>query len=426
MTQSVKLALEYLQNSAANQVLANTTFAQLDQLVQAGAVDKDLSAPPGSPANGALYIVASSPTGAWSGKADQLAFWLTSVNAWSFVVPKEGFLVHVNDEDKFYKYSGSSWEALSTSGVASVVAGPGISVNNTDPANPVISATGSGGSGIGQNMLVNSDFSVNQRGFAGGSLTAGSYGHDRWGAYNGGANYSVSSGTVTLTSGTICQVVESAAAGGQAVTVSVEDPSGTITVVLGNGTGSSSVTGTITSGSGRRGVTLTVPSAVTGDLKVRLSGSSVTFKRPKAEIGSSATTWVAPLFGDNARNCFRYYYSFGSSDGTNAKFMTGGSSNNSLTMKVDTPVRMRVAPALTSNIIYSSYTAGPISSTQWNLAAAGVNYTSFSGSPSILFESGTQSITMYIYGASASPAPNQIGIGSTLYIRADAELTCTD
>ncbi|MDH0335205.1 DUF2793 domain-containing protein [Metapseudomonas otitidis] len=149
MTQSAKLELEYLQNSAANQILANTTFALLDQLVQAGAVDKDLSAPPGSPANGSLYIVAASATGAWVGKSGQLAFWLTSVNAWSFITPKEGFLVHVNDEDQFYKFNGSSWVVFSGggsgSGIVSIVAGTGIAVDATDPENPIISATGSGG-----------------------------------------------------------------------------------------------------------------------------------------------------------------------------------------------------------------------------------------------------------------------------------------
>lgn len=169
MTQSVKLALEYLQNSAANQVLANTTFAQLDQLVQAGAVDKDLSSPPGSPANGALYIVASSPTGAWSGKTGQLAFWLTSANAWSFIVPREGFLVHVNDEDKFYKFNGSSWEVFSgggSSGVASIVAGTGISVDNADPSNPIVSATGGGGSGGAVQTVAISSGSLNLSGIS--------------------------------------------------------------------------------------------------------------------------------------------------------------------------------------------------------------------------------------------------------------------
>jgi hypothetical protein len=116
VTATSKLALELLANAAANQTLANVTFAQLNQLVQAGVIDKDLATPPGSPSNEALYIVAGSPTGAWSGKAGQLAYWLTSTGAWQFVVPREGFLVHVNDEDVFYKYDGSAWAIFSSGG----------------------------------------------------------------------------------------------------------------------------------------------------------------------------------------------------------------------------------------------------------------------------------------------------------------------
>ncbi|MCY1299273.1 hypothetical protein D9M70_487950 [compost metagenome] len=115
MTTTTKLGLELLQNNAANQALANTTFAQLNQLVQAGVIDKDLATPPGSPANEALYIVASSPTGAWSGKAGQLAYYLTTTAVWQFIVPREGMLVHVNDEDIYYKYTGSVWTAFTTS-----------------------------------------------------------------------------------------------------------------------------------------------------------------------------------------------------------------------------------------------------------------------------------------------------------------------
>ena len=116
MTATAKLNLELLANAAANQTLANTTFAQLNQLVQAAVVDKDLAAPPASPANEALYIVAGSPTGAWSGKAGQLAYWLTTPGAWQFIVPREGFLVHVNDEDGFYKFDGSAWVVFSSGG----------------------------------------------------------------------------------------------------------------------------------------------------------------------------------------------------------------------------------------------------------------------------------------------------------------------
>lgn len=119
MTATTKLALELLASAAANQTLANTTFAQLNQLVMAGVVDKDLSTPPGSPANEALYIVASGNWGTGSSKAGQLAYWLDSTAAWHFIVPREGFLVHVNDEDEYYSYNGSAWAVFSGGGGSS-------------------------------------------------------------------------------------------------------------------------------------------------------------------------------------------------------------------------------------------------------------------------------------------------------------------
>jgi len=116
MTATNKLGLELLQNAAANQTLANTTFARLNQLVQAGVVDKDLAAPPSSPADESLYIVGPSATGAWAGRDGQLAYWLITAGAWQFINPKEGFFLHVNDEDVFYKFTGTAWEVFSGGG----------------------------------------------------------------------------------------------------------------------------------------------------------------------------------------------------------------------------------------------------------------------------------------------------------------------
>lgn len=123
MTATTKLALELLASAAANQTLANTTFAQLNQLVMPAVVDKDLATPPGSPANEALYIVAGSPTGAWSGKAGQLAYWLTSTGVWQFIVPRAGFAVRMLDEldasslPKLYTYTGSAWSRDTNEGL---------------------------------------------------------------------------------------------------------------------------------------------------------------------------------------------------------------------------------------------------------------------------------------------------------------------
>lgn len=343
----------------------------------------------------------------------------------------------------YYVRVGTGFDIYVTNSSGTVVAYPSNQVNPVEVSQPeaeagteaglrswsplrVRQAVSQGLAQVGRaNLLVNSEFLINQRAFSGGALAAGSYGHDRWGAYNGGANYSVSGGVVTLASGTLCQVIESAALAGQQVTVSVEDPTGPLTVTLGTGTSSSSVTGTIAAGSGRRGVTLVVPSAVTGDLNVRLSGA-VSFKRPKVEVGGVATAWLPVPLRETQAACYRYYYQLAGADSAGAAFAPGGSSNNSLTMKAPIPVRMRAVPAVSTNLTYSSYVAGPVGSNQWSLAAAGVAFTSFSGTPNLLLEASSQVLTLYIYGATASPAPNQFGLGSSMWIRADAELPCTD
>lgn len=60
---------------------------------------------------------------------------------------------------------------------------------------------------VGGDCLINGDFSVNQRDFAGGTLSDGSFAFDRWKAA-GAANLSLSGGILTLVSGKILQVIE--------------------------------------------------------------------------------------------------------------------------------------------------------------------------------------------------------------------------
>ncbi|MFB3882695.1 MAG: DUF2793 domain-containing protein [Armatimonadota bacterium] len=70
-------------------------------------LDKDLSAPPGSPAEGDRYIVGAAPTGVWTGHAGDIA-WYDGA-AWQFDNPEEGWFVYVTDENKFYLFNGTAW-----------------------------------------------------------------------------------------------------------------------------------------------------------------------------------------------------------------------------------------------------------------------------------------------------------------------------
>jgi len=99
---------------AGKELTHNQALAILDQLAQAVVVDKDLATPPGSPANGAMYIVATGATGAWAGRSGNLAFWLTSVGAWTFAVPVNGWSVWVTDESARYERKSGTWSVAST------------------------------------------------------------------------------------------------------------------------------------------------------------------------------------------------------------------------------------------------------------------------------------------------------------------------
>lgn len=119
-----KLALpELLVGQSGKELTHNQALAILSQLTQANVVDKDLTAPPGSPVDGAMYLVATSATGDWLGKDGQLAFWLASVAAWTFAVPVNGWRVWVTDEAEYYKLKAGVW-AIDTSGGGSGMTNP--------------------------------------------------------------------------------------------------------------------------------------------------------------------------------------------------------------------------------------------------------------------------------------------------------------
>src|SRR5436853_2461648 len=135
MSTSPNLSLDYIDlNAAQREVTHNAAIRALDGLVQLAALDRDLATPPSSPSDGQRWIVAASPTGAWAGKATQVAAWQDG--AWRFYVPRLGWLVYVIDEGKLVAWSGSAWvDALSMLTTLQNIAllGVGTTADSTNP-----------------------------------------------------------------------------------------------------------------------------------------------------------------------------------------------------------------------------------------------------------------------------------------------------
>lgn len=96
-------------SAAIEQLVAAQTILlarRADYLVQ----DALLDTPPGSPTAGDVYLIGSSPSGAWSGKAGYLATW-TDAADWAFTAPEVGMrVIDLSADPPTFYTRGSSWE----------------------------------------------------------------------------------------------------------------------------------------------------------------------------------------------------------------------------------------------------------------------------------------------------------------------------
>ena len=100
---------------AQKHVTHNEALRALDAVVQLMVLDKDLASPPGSPGEGARYIVAASPTGAWSGQAGKIAAFQDG--AWAFYAPAGGLAgLGGATRTSSTSWSGAAWGLLSGGG----------------------------------------------------------------------------------------------------------------------------------------------------------------------------------------------------------------------------------------------------------------------------------------------------------------------
>lgn len=133
------LGLPYVANKQAQRhIFHDEGLRILDALVMLSVADRDLSAPPASPAEGDRYIVKAPGSGAFAGKDNRIAHYADG--AWFFYVASRGWLCYVADESALLSWDGSAWQpALSVvSGLTSLQNLSLLGIGTTaDAVNPV-------------------------------------------------------------------------------------------------------------------------------------------------------------------------------------------------------------------------------------------------------------------------------------------------
>ena len=188
-----------------------------------------------------------------------------------------------------------------------------------------------------RNRLINAGFQINQRNYAGAATAAGLYMHDRWKAGAGGCTYSTNplfpGSTITITAGTLQQVINA--------------------VQMDGGTYTLSWTGTATArvdASAYSASPLTVTGLAAG-VTHTVEFNTGTVRYPQFEPGDVATKWE--IRHDEQALCDLYY----SSGNFNYQGWNGGS--NPMVFTISLPQKMRANPTLTLNVTTITNLSGP-------------------------------------------------------------------
>ncbi|AWM87750.1 DUF2793 domain-containing protein [Microvirga sp. 17 mud 1-3] len=284
---------------------------------------------------------------------------------------------------------------------------------------------------LGTNLFMNPGFTVNQRGYAGGPLSTGSYGFDRWRAGSGGLQLSRGAdGTMTF-QGSLEQTIDVTLAetllgapdfSGRTLTLSVEDLSAPLAVTIGTREA------VLPAGAGRTSVTVTLDMSETGHLRtILVAGGTATFRRIKLEIGTNPTPWLREPAEIEEMRCRRYYQRLSPIGAPGVLPALGQRrATNLIDCPVLLPVPMRATPTVVTNAfswIAASPTSGQFAfldgaTGTWLGQSGGVTVTTMAASPSsaiLRLQAGTA------FSGSAG-AVGSLHLGASAHIGLQAEI----
>jgi hypothetical protein len=174
------------------------------------------------------------------------------------------------------------------------------------------------GSGLENNLLINPEFTVNQRGSATPTTTSNAYNYDRW-YYDGTYLYQgIEGNNLRATTYTLSWT-------------------GAMTASYSLNTGAASTQSGQSWTSVANGTNITIASVGSNNLWIRFSAQPT---QPKLELGTSQTTFVPRLYGQELALCQRYFYLL------NGGGAAAGAVRNTTDayFPINFPVQMRTGP----------------------------------------------------------------------------------
>ena len=189
-----------------------------------------------------------------------------------------------------------------------------------------------------RNMVINGGFTINQRGYVSGTtLSAGSYGHDRWKAGSSGGDYTFTQSptvtTITIASSkTLIQVIED---------VNVNNVGGATLSWTGTAQARVGVNGAAPSGAYAASPITNINQSA--GQAVTIEFNSGTLSKVLLETGNTATVYPNRSYSDELAKCLRYYYRMSGSGVTIGVGRPTSASNTKIYTKF--PVAMRTAPS---------------------------------------------------------------------------------
>ena len=107
---STNLKMPFIMPSQAQKhVTHNEALLLLDAIVQLSVID-ERNGPPGDPQPGDRFVIAAGATGAWNGRAAQIAIWQDDY--WAYVTPQAGWRAWFENSGRLKVFDGSGWQDL--------------------------------------------------------------------------------------------------------------------------------------------------------------------------------------------------------------------------------------------------------------------------------------------------------------------------